>query len=57
VKRTNAGTSWQVQSKKTLNCSEGMLYPSVDFEFNLPFGEEKRIGRHEDVKAAFRSVA
>jgi ParB family transcriptional regulator, chromosome partitioning protein len=56
-KRTNAGTSWQVQARKSLHSSEGTLYPAIDFEFNLPFGEEKRIGRHEDVKAAFRSMA
>ncbi|UFW91028.1 methyltransferase domain-containing protein [Bradyrhizobium barranii] len=57
VKRTNAGTSWQAHAKKVLHSPEGILYPSIDFEFNLPFGEEKRIGRHEDVKAAFRAAA
>ena len=31
-KRANAGTSWQVQARKSLHSPEGSLYPAIDFE-------------------------
>ena len=55
-KHTHGGNSWQVQVRKIAELSLNRVEAAIDFEFNLPFGETKRIGRHCDVKAAYRAM-
>lgn len=45
---------WRAHCVKTEEIDDATLEAAIDFEFNLPLGPEQRLGRHEEVKDAFR---
>lgn len=55
-KHKHGGSSWQVQARKIRDLPAEDIRKAIDYEFNLPFGPDKTINRHHDVRAAYEAA-
>lgn len=52
VKSNFTGSSFQVECRKVRELTKEQYIKALDYEFNLPLPNDKRYGRHKDIKKA-----
>lgn len=52
IRHVHGHNSWQVYARKVRDLPWKQVAAAMDFEFDLPIGKERTIGRNEDVKSA-----
>jgi ParB family chromosome partitioning protein len=56
IQHTRQGNVWRVEAVKQAHVSREEAEFAAAFEFNLPLGRERRLGRHDDVNAMVRRL-
>jgi ParB family chromosome partitioning protein len=54
--RKDSTTSWQVHAKKSAALPLDRVLSAVEFEFNMPISDDRRLERHTDAIEAFKEL-